>query len=83
MAVTNTLAYLAGELMPTRKLYSTDTCGQFYKHFMSVAYGPSKISCTIYRVHTPMLYFQNAPVYFATAESYACKMFVKLTPGDW
>jgi hypothetical protein len=31
-------------------------------------------------MHAPMQHFQNAPAYFATAVSYACKMFMILTP---
>jgi hypothetical protein len=31
-------------------------CGQFQKHFMNVAYGCSKISCTINCMQAPMKY---------------------------
>ncbi len=34
-----------------------------------------------YCMHAPMACFQNALAYFATAVSYACKMFLKLTTG--
>ncbi len=37
-----------------------------------------KISCTV--IQCPMLLFQIALAYFATAVSYACKMFMK--PGN-
>jgi hypothetical protein len=56
--------------------------GQFNNHFTSVIYSPGKIICTvIHCIHAPMQCFQNALAYFATGVSYACKMFIKLTPG--
>ncbi len=59
-----------------------ESCGQFYKHFTSVTYGDSQISCTIHCMNITMQYFQNTLAYFATAASYVHKMFMKLTPCD-
>ncbi len=55
------------------KLYTLCSCDQFQKHFTSVTYAPSKISCTIYCKHAPIQCFFNALAYFSTAVSYGCK----------
>jgi hypothetical protein len=51
-------------------------CGRFHKHFTSVTYSCSKITWTVYYINA-----SNEPTYFATAVSYARKMFIKLSPG--
>jgi hypothetical protein len=57
----NALAYLSTLLMTTIKcLCNIGTCGQFNKHFTSVTYGPSKVSCTVHSNQAPIQCYQNA-----------------------
>ncbi len=52
-----------------------DTCGQFHEHFTRIIQPKQNKACVI-----TMQCFQNALAYLAAAVSYACKMFMKLTP---
>jgi len=56
-------------------------CSGVPKHFTRVTYAPSKISCISFNEFKLPCSFQNAVTYLATIVSYACKMFMKLSPG--